>query len=326
MKKMTGLAPFALAIMLFSGSAGAADYTASVEPIASWTGFYGAVGGGIRWGEFDIKSKKSKKCDYGHDIKSMIGCEEPCYETVSKSDGGDCEPDPCAYSTKTSDSECDYAVRSLDEYDYESPFATKKFSDDDKGFFGTVQLGYNHEIASPLVVGIFASADFGQKLKVSVDDEPDSSMPTGTSLIFPYGGSDKTWAASVGNIFTVGARAGIAPSERVMLYVLAGWSWTKGKASYSQECADLSFFCSELEGSNSKTLDGLTLGAGGEVRVTDKFSIGLEFRHTDFGSIKVNTDDGGLDPLFTSFHGSSSVDTSTDIVVNSVRALAILHF
>ena len=320
MKKVTGLAPFALAILLFSGSAGAADYTASVEPIASWTGPYAAIGGGIRWGDFDIKSKKSKKCEedeHEYEKTSLFGCHDPCdYEASSKSR---CE-DPCAPAIKSSEYECDTDLAALDIYT--NPFAPKKFSDDDRGFFGTVQIGYNHEIASPLVVGIFASADFGEKLKIHEAEDSGSSMPTADVAFVPFG-SDKSWSASIGNIFTVGGRIGIAPSDRVLLYVLAGWSWTKGKASYDQDCG-LSLFCSDIHDSTSETLDGLTLGAGGEVRITDNVSLGVEFRHIDFGSIKLNAEND--DVLLLSGFGGGAVETKTDVTVQSLRGLLIFHF
>jgi opacity protein-like surface antigen len=331
MKKITGLVPLAFSLLLSTGTAGAADYTASVDPIASWTGFYGAIGGGVRWGDFDIKTNKIRHCDY--DPKSIHGCENPCdYASKSEGDGCEnpCEPvaytsegggceNPCEYATRSS-SECDYKLGALEVY--ENPYTIPGYSGDDRGFFGTVQIGYNHQFdSSPIVVGAFASADFGNKLEVHVEEAILGPAPTVALDIYdPY----REWTASVGNIFTVGGRLGIATSERVLLYALIGWSWTKGKASFEEDCGlYVGLICTNLQGSNSETLDGLTVGAGGEIKITDTIGLGVEFRHTDFGSINVTADGG---PLTLTQIGGTTVETKTDVTVQSLRGLLVFHF
>lgn len=347
MKKITGLVPLAFAFLLSTGPAGAADYTASIDPIASWTGFYGAIGGGVRWGDFDIKTNKIKHCDYGpksiHGCENPCdysskeegggcenpcdyastkseggGCENPCESIASTSEGGGCE-NPCEYATKSS-SECDYELGALEVY--ENPYTIPNYSGDDRGFFGTVQIGYNHQFdSSPIVIGAFASADFGNKLEVHVEESIYSPAPTVAVNIYdPY----REWTASVGNIFTVGGRLGIAPSERVLLYALIGWSWTKGKASFEEDCGlYVGLICTNLQGSNSETLDGLTVGAGGEIKITDTIGLGVEFRHTDFGSINVTAGGG---PLALAQIGGTTVETKTDVTVQSLRGLLVIHF
>lgn len=183
------------------------------------------------------------------------------------------------------------------------------FNLNDSGIFGTAQAGFNVELAPSIVLGAFVSGDLGNDLKDSRFNQVN------------YGGVDpdsgQAWSASVGNIFTLGARAGFAPSETWMLYGLAGWSWAKADASYFEGCdfSNNGGSCTDLRGRNSDTVDGLTLGAGAEVKVSEHVSLGVEYRHTDFGSVNVSTANGP-------FTG----DTSTDIVVQSVRALLNFHF
>jgi opacity protein-like surface antigen len=61
-----------------------------------------------------------------------------------------------------------------------------------------------------------------------------------------------------------------------------------------------------------------TVGAGAEMKFTDNISGRLEYRYTDLGSIDVS----GVSGAQEEFTG----DTSTDVVVQSVRATVNFRF
>ena len=177
----------------------------------------------------------------------------------------------------------------------------------DDGLFGTIQAGYDWELTPSFVVGIMGDADFGQKLKDNAFNQVNYDS-------FDNPDAGQAWSAEMNSVFTFSARAGFAPTESLLLYGLAGYSFGSVKATYFEGC-DFSGnggACDDINASNRKTLDGWTLGAGGEVKFTDSVSGRLEYRYTDLGSIKVS----GVSGSSSQFTG----DTSTDVIVQSIRA------
>lgn len=178
---------------------------------------------------------------------------------------------------------------------------------DTSGWFGTVTAGFDWQVGN-LVFGIFGSYDFQDQSKTSFNpvtyvDDPDFD---------PQG---QRWNVSLGNIGTVAARAGVAVAPRVLLYGLAGWSWSSADIGYSEGCFG-GGGCDNLAYSGSRSIDGWTLGVGAEVAVLRQASLRLEYRYTDFGSVSVSGDDGG------EFAGR----TSASITDQSIRALLTFRF
>jgi outer membrane immunogenic protein len=174
---------------------------------------------------------------------------------------------------------------------------------DDNGFFGTVQAGFDWEFTPGFLVGIMGDADIGEKLKDSEFNQVN------------YGGVDpdsgQAWSADMNEVFTLSARAGFTPTDSLLLYGLVGYSFGDARASYFEGC-DFSGDggdCSDISASSKKSLDGWTFGGGAEMKLTDNISGRIEYRYTDLGSIDVSGENG-------TFTG----DTSTDVIVQSIRA------
>lgn len=179
----------------------------------------------------------------------------------------------------------------------------------DNGFFGTLQAGADWEFSPGFVVGIMGDIDIGDKLQ---DDEFNQVNYT---RIDPDSG--QAWSAELNELFTVSARAGFAPADNLLLYGLVGYSFGDAEASYFEGC-DFSSnggACSDRSGSSKESLDGWTFGGGAEMKFTANISGRLEYRYTDLGSIDVSAENG-------TFTG----DTSTDVVVQSVRATINFRF
>ncbi|MBH1973494.1 MAG: porin family protein [Rhodobacteraceae bacterium] len=78
---------------------------------------------------------------------------------------------------------------------------------------------------------------------------------------------------SVENMATIFGRAGYAVNDQFLAYGLVGYSWADGKVSMDGE-------------SESRNLDGLTLGVGGEYKFNQNWSAFGEYDYTNFGTIE----------------------------------------
>ena len=184
---------------------------------------------------------------------------------------------------------------------------------DDSGFFGTVQAGFDWEFTPGFVLGVMGDIDFGNQLE---DDKFNQVNYDG----FDNPDAGQAWSAELNEVYTLSARAGFAPTESFLLYGLVGYSFGDAKASYFEGC-DFSGDggpCDDINASNKESLDGWTFGAGAEMKFTDNISGRLEYRYTDLGSIDVSGVSGGQDQ----FTG----DTSTDVIIQSVRATVNFRF
>jgi outer membrane immunogenic protein len=184
---------------------------------------------------------------------------------------------------------------------------------DDSDFFGTVQAGFDWEFTPGFVLGVMGDIDFGNQLE---DDKFNQVNYDG----FDNPDAGQAWSAELNEVYTLSARAGFAPTESFLLYGLVGYSFGDAKASYFEGC-DFSGDggpCDDINASNKESLDGWTFGAGAEMKFTDNISGRLEYRYTDLGSIDVSGVSGGQDQ----FTG----DTSTDVIIQSVRATVNFRF
>jgi outer membrane immunogenic protein len=117
-----------------------------------------------------------------------------------------------------------------------------------EGFFGTVTVGYDHQINSRWVVGIFADYDFGSNIKAD-------------SIFGVTGELKNTWA--------VGGRLGVQTSPTTLWY---------GTAGYTQAEVDLNIPI------GVPTFSGYFLGLGAESQLGGGWSVKGEYRFSQFDS------------------------------------------
>jgi outer membrane immunogenic protein len=133
-----------------------------------------------------------------------------------------------------------------------------------EGFFGTVTVGYDHQINSRWVAGIFGDYDF-------------SSIKTNTLIFGPVSGELKsTWS--------VGGRLGMLTSPTTLWY---------GSAGYTQINVDLSVPI------DLPTFRGYFLGGGVESQLGGGWSVRGEYRFSQFESETVGAVD--VDPTMHTF-------------------------
>lgn len=133
------------------------------------------------------------------------------------------------------------------------------------GVTGTVGIGYDHDIHSGFVAGIFGDYTFGN-LERSLDVGFTGSAPNllGTQVA----PSSLTFKAVLGDAWAIGGRLGFSPGCCVLWYATAGYTHTS----------------LELAGLASTDLDGYFIGVGVEQELHSGFSLKLEYRFSDYGS------------------------------------------
>jgi outer membrane immunogenic protein len=163
------------------------------------------------------------------------------------------------------------------------------------GFFGGLQLGYNHQFANNVVLGVEADAAFA--------DLKDSGQGISGDLDGDfYRFNTETKIDALG---TVRARLGYA-AGRFLPYVTGGFAWAHTDYNFSFDTASPT-----LNGSFSQSdvFTGWTVGAGLEYAITDKISAKLEYLYADLGSKDYSIDLGTNAPA-GQFRGDLTLQTA----------------
>ncbi|MBY0227608.1 MAG: outer membrane beta-barrel protein [Hyphomicrobium sp.] len=129
------------------------------------------------------------------------------------------------------------------------------FTRDDIGaddVIGSVSLGYDRQIGSAFVLGVFGDYSFG-------DLSSNLSLTAASNLDL-----------EVSNMWAVGGRIGVLVTDAMMVYANAGYTE-----------ADLDFEGADFD------LDGYFVGGGIEQALGRGFFMKLEYRYADYGSTRL---------------------------------------
>lgn len=146
------------------------------------------------------------------------------------------------------------------------------------GFGGAFFAGYNHEMASGVVIGFEASYAFleAEDSRLTPQTAPLSTLP---SLTYSVGNS-----ADVGSAVNLRGRIGY-DFDPLLAYVIVGYSW-----------ADVTFGAEVLSsggyskvGERSDTVGGITWGLGGAWRLNRSWSMRAEYTRTDYEDLTFTT-------------------------------------
>lgn len=159
---------------------------------------------------------------------------------------------------------------------------------DADGVTGTVAIGYDRQLDSHFVAGVFADYTFGE-----LDGSGTRVYPNGDAFRFNLE-YDNAWA--------IGARLGYTRSEHTLWYVTAGY--TEADLSYSDQF-----------GSVDKDLQGFFLGAGVEHNIRDNFFLKLEYRYSNYGDETIFEDTATSGPCGTECYEREDIDTD----IHSIR-------
>ena len=161
-----------------------------------------------------------------------------------------------------------------DEDDASPEFLTG--SDDDNGITYGVELGYDLQIGSGLVIGAYAGADFSDSKVCNMLVEDDLAC------------------SDLGRTFTVGARAGVPLGQSSLVYVKGGYSNGKFKVAYDPDVTDNDDEEPGAIAAFSKSRGGFHVGGGVEVGLTQSLYGKLEYVYSDYGkgSYRLGTGEG----------------------------------
>jgi outer membrane immunogenic protein len=320
------LSAVACAVSAVSAQAGDLARFPSPGPTeASWSGFFLGVGGGVGSLNADVNAKASRT--------DSIGCGPNAVG---------CPPDS--------------ALREIDQG------SSSSFSDmGGTGGFFTVQGGYDYQFAPRWVAGGFVDADWSdigasakQTSNSSISffcdsgdcgDQPNGSFSTSSRTIQTKVSTD--WNVSVGG------RIGWLANPNTLLYFLAAYTHADlGDARVKVSIPDPSDAIGVILGGppgsspfpNSPTsllvklpdsLDGWSLGGGGEAKIGGPWSVKLEYRwtHLEGGSAHATSNKSqccfvdpklGDSPLFRDV--GSSASANLDLDEQTVRGALVYHF
>ena len=184
------------------------------------------------------------------------------------------------------------------------------------GAFGTIEGGADYQMDS-MVFGVLANYDFGK-----------TSLDSSASNVQDGFGEDVDTELStnleVGDSWAVGARFGLLPTERILLYVLGGYT----EANISQDAnvngtnGVIGLFDQSASGSGWES--GYFVGTGIEAMFTDNMTIKLEYRFADYGKVGISRDE--VVPVLNQSDSTEGVGQSDDVTVHSIRAVLSYRF
>ena len=145
---------------------------------------------------------------------------------------------------------------------------------DSDGFFGGIQLGYNRQMGA-FVVGL--ETDFSGSTMDGTKNAPLINI-NGLPVL---GGAHITAHQDTNWFGTVRGRVGFTPVCRLLLYGTGGLAY--GDVHYSANVDTRTDDPWQYPASSTETKLGWTAGAGGELALTRRWSIKLEFLYYDLG-------------------------------------------
>lgn len=158
-----------------------------------------------------------------------------------------------------------------------------------------------------------------------------------------------TSSFETGDSAALGARLGLIANKNTLFYATGGWTTIKVKqnVSYSSTVeidGAYSDFGSEGDSnsydytnssSSNGNKNGYFLGAGVQTKVTEHISAKLEYRYSDFGTLRNSTNNNDVSITsngtnnqheFGTLYGSSSISQETNLNQHAIRAVVSYDF
>ncbi len=146
-----------------------------------------------------------------------------------------------------------------------------------KGAVIGLRAGYNLQTPKDFV--------YGGEVELNVDDVKDEKKHTDSPASFPSLSYAVVSGLDVKQSLALQGRFGVARGPN-LFYASGGWSWAR--AEMVAEILSNGNYSKEAR--TTKTLNGPTLGVGVEHKYSDRFSVRAEYRYTDYGKVRFDTD------------------------------------
>lgn len=263
-----------------------------------WTGFYLAVGGGFAWTDFDVDidiDGTSMQREQFCKIKKRRRPPTPPPGPYNIIAAPPPPPPPPVWV-------CNRPKKKSHDFAY-----NESFNKETNHGFGTVQLEYKQDFGD-FVISAFVDAD-----KYMGSDENFSDFESYKKSFFAIDGSiDLDYSA------TIGGTLGFKLNPDTLIYGLVGWTYLKLDSDLSLSSGvyhghkamkePIELHSASL--SMPDELDGLTLGAGFQTRLSETMSFKVEYRYTDFG-------DDSASSTFSSYDKSVKYGKGTKLIKES---------
>ena len=285
-----------------TSAAHAADVAA---PASDWTGVYVGFGAGGGYGFSDMSAAGAGA--YKDSAVNFIDYNN--LNTQNFAGDFQCDAVSCAGTT--------------------SVFSALDDDSGKAGFLGRAEIGADYQF-DRIVAGVNGSFTFG--------DRKMSSSGAGGG-VGTYSGRDGqesgTGAATVdselelGNSWAIGARLGYLVTDSVLLFAAGGYTQAQAELSAAFEGAGSAGTdedsgisgAYDISSSNDDWLGGYYVGAGLEALLTEQFSLKVEYRYADFGSIETSSEATNITCTVEPCYGwATGVEAEADVTDHSMMA------
>lgn len=229
--------------------------------------------------------------------------------------------------------------------------------------FGTLDATYDWQVSDNVVFGVIGNYDVSARSKVKGNASGGANAGWDYTDYNDYSGSEgspgtdcsesgcystsnansRTGATSsfeTGNSGALGLRLGFLANKDTLIYATGGWTTIKVKqnASYRSNVGldnDEGYaneYSYSSNASKSSNESGYFVGAGIQTKFSDHISAKLEYRYSDYGSIK-NRNNASGDLVSgpdleysTDLSGTSSINQKTDLTLHTIRAVVSYDF
>lgn len=281
----------------------AADVTA---PVSDWTGFYAGlgVGGGFAFSDMSAEGGGSYT-DYGLD--------GDVYDDLdSKNFTGNfaCDATTCQGLT--------------------SVFGALDDDSGKAGVLGRAEIGADYQL-NRIVAGVNASFTLGDRKMSSSGGGGgvgayETTGPDDLALGAGVGGVDSE--LELGNSWSVGARLGYLVNDSLLVFAAGGYTQANAKLSADFEGAGSAALdetstisgAYDISASEEKWMGGYYVGGGLEAMLTEQFSLKVEYRYADYGSIKTSSEASNINCDAECYGWETGVEAEADVTDQTVMA------
>lgn len=315
LRRSVALAGLALAVM-----AGAPAFAYDDEtPGYVWSGLSIGIGGGVGILSADISAAGSRADDIGACLP--IGGNLPTLP-------GDTIIDVLDNLLDNLNDDCETFVPLIG---LTQTHALDLNSMGDAGFFGIVQLAYDQQVSRDVVIGAFVDADWASDLEASASSANAATLNVIGIPLLPLLSANAQSEVEHDWTVSLGGRIGWLASPSTLFYMLAAYTHVElDKAQVQFNVADplglllpLIDSPTQLAVNFADSMDGYTLGAGVETKLSRAVSLKFEYRYTDLEGVSASASNVETQCCIAIIGRqiTEEVDADLDLDIHTVRAV-----
>ena len=295
--------------VLFSSAVGlvsAAQAADVATPTSNWTGVYAGLGVG---GGFAFSDISAQGAGVYEDL-AVNGQDWNDLDTKNFTGNFQCDAVTCQGIT--------------------SVFAALNDDSGMAGFLGRAEIGADYQM-DRIVAGVNASFTIGdRKMSSSASGGGAGSYESTTpdELASGSGAGAVDSELELGSSWSVGARLGYLATDGLLLFAAGGYTQTsakltadfKGAGSAGIDQASRINGAYDVSSSQDEWLGGYYVGGGLEALLTEQFSVKVEYRYANYGSIETSSNASDITCNPDCFGWATGVEAEADVSDHTVMA------